>query len=242
MFRIILKEPPDIRYPLDQLTFQRTDVFYHGTRSCFHECIDRQGWLINNLPYNIDQIVELCNLLISMGLQDTNAFRTLSIMTLGQRDFQGRVRPSFTQNYWQALFPYALNPSGETITALLEGVEQLLSLNLDANTVDRLNQINTQYRNLIQNTYPVIYIVVLAEGEYTQIIGRDEVMAEGNVLPERIIARVDFPNGLLHFEVPTDRPPLPWDMAPFLSYLSEFRDDPIFRCHIAFFFKLVESD
>ncbi|MHA1278376.1 MAG: hypothetical protein ACTSRC_19075 [Candidatus Helarchaeota archaeon] len=48
--------PYNVTYPLDQDIFEQSNVLYHGTSSVFCEKIEKRGWVINQQPFDINEI------------------------------------------------------------------------------------------------------------------------------------------------------------------------------------------
>lgn len=61
MNRVTINDPLDIVYPLDKELFEDVNIVYHGTSSCFADNIAKNGWKINGHPYEIQDVVKVCN-------------------------------------------------------------------------------------------------------------------------------------------------------------------------------------
>jgi hypothetical protein len=118
----------DFQYPLDKKTFEDPFVFYHGTSSSYSEYIEKKGWKLNQLPFDIKDVVKICDYFETLGYdEEANfAFSNLKSFSLGGDNIYVKFRPtSFSGGYWLAR-TYAGKLGGETMKNLFQAIQLLL--------------------------------------------------------------------------------------------------------------------
>lgn len=127
MDRLIINDPLNIVYPLNKDIFEDDYVVYHGTSSCYITNIEQNGWRINDQPYNIKDIVNICKVFSDINFSD-EGYSVLSPFTLSSdQSHVGDKRASFTNNYWMAR-GFASVQGGETLHALLKAIQSFQQL------------------------------------------------------------------------------------------------------------------
>ena len=107
----------DITYPLDKNIFDDRFIVYHGTSSIYSNQIESKGWIINDYPYDMTDMKEICQICNSISFKGSRA-QTEMIKGYCMGDHVSNKPIYFTQDYWIAR-NYAINPGGESINALL---------------------------------------------------------------------------------------------------------------------------
>lgn len=223
----ILDDPIDILYPLDNCIFDNPKIVYHGTCSSFSKMIESTGWQINNPPYDIDDVKYVCECYNSLGIQN-DVYGTLRHYTLGMSNGETNY-PRFTKNYWIAR-NFASFKCGETISSLVDGVEELVSnRELSREKIERLRKLKQKYRDIFQNSFGVVYVIdvepdwfsnwgPMAGNIETNEPNIDLILIE-NLPPENIKAKIEFHNGITSYRPDYDYP------LPLLRTLDSFRRD-----------------
>lgn len=247
----IINNPNNVIFPLAREDFENLNLVYHGTRSCFSNLIQDNGWVMHSPPYNFDDVEYIIEQTRIKGYK-INGVGMLIAFTTKTDAIQSNERnlrlkyPSFSQNYWTAR-AYSNYRGGETVHNILLAVEEFLynykkfSEIIEKEIIDRFDEIKNKYRNIIGDSYPVVYVIEIDPEwfspwevrENTYQKPRDEIVLIRDVVPECIKARIDFPKGLHPFHPKYEYPlPLEWSLEGFIESLGDYESihiDPILK-------------
>lgn len=276
-----VKENNEILYPLGRNLFEDPKVVYHGTTSCFTVGIEQNGWRINDQPYDINDVKDICELSKELDYL-SGGYAVLRPFTLGDSNsYIDDKRASFTKNYWMAR-GFASMLGGETIHALFECIKALKELviskerfedhirylrkefdkynhiinnikkddphylSIESNYIwfktaiekmndvkfihaisDKMQNLERKYHHFIDNVYGVVYALKIQPiwfkewDDYPSKKTLTDFLAITDIEPSNIIARIDFPNGILPYTPAINNPlPLPWKMEVFKDFIS----------------------
>lgn len=117
--------PDDLKFPLGKKLWESANIWYHGTSNIYSEKIETCGWQAGDLPYSINDIKRVVDILDTIRVrgtpQDVPDFfdSILYNYTLeGKSEEFDKRSISLTRDYWRAR-NYASLDGGETIDALL---------------------------------------------------------------------------------------------------------------------------
>jgi len=231
---IYIEDPRDVTYPLECETYDNPLVVYHGTSNVFTERIENKGWLINDQPYNIDDIEFVCKAYEDLHYTESESYSVIRTYTLGFENLHvGKKSASFSQNYWTAR-NYAIKPGGETIKNLILAIDDFLNLHKNLKISKELCNIREKYIKDTKNHYPVVYCVKVEPEWFEKWETPDldicfksvNLFANESILPSAIVARIDFPKGAIRFFPALNQPhPLSWELEKFKEWLSEHPQD-----------------
>lgn len=159
---IEIRDPDNVFYPLNKECYEDISLVYHGTSSCYTEMVEKEGWGINDQPYDMDDIRYICETFEIIDYTN-KGYAELRPFTLGVSDIHlKKKRPSFTSGYWMAR-GFASVPGGETINGLFKAVKEFIkfsnSIELKQNHVNSLKLKFENYGEFlkkIKNTDPNI--------------------------------------------------------------------------------------
>lgn len=278
---ISIEEEDDIIYPLTCELFENPEILYHGTSSCYTAGIEQNGWHINDQPYDIIDIKNICEFFEELDYRG-GGYSKLRPYTLGMSDSRlNKKEASFTSNYWMAR-GFASIIGGETIRALFESISAFKQLNFsdemfenhikhlkkeferykhlinnikrdDANyltirdnydwfktaikkmrdkefmetALEKMNSLEAKYHPFVDKVYGIVYVLKIKpewfknwNDNYLKEAKTDFFTKE-DIGPNHIIARIDFPNGIIPYTPASNIPlPLPWALDIFKDYIS----------------------
>lgn len=265
MMGIDIHNANDITYPLDKNTFDDRFIVYHGTSNIYSNQIESNGWIINDYPYEMEDMevaYQICN---SIGFKGSGA-QTEKIKGYCIGDHISHKPAYFTQDYWIAR-NYSFISGGESIRALLSLITEfseminnktlidkhVIYLNKQLNDAilrndiavneyrqkisnfegslikedikNKLYEIRDKYEKMVQPSNPVVYAVkispdMFSNWRYIEIFRELNLMSSVDISPSRIIAKINFPNGVNRFRQGFDLPlPVAWDMDKFKDWL-----------------------
>ena len=126
-----ISNPNDVCYPFSKEWYDDPYILYHGTSHVYSESIEKNGWNVNEQPYEIDDFQNICKLFEDIGWDGTpknSGHSVLRSFTVGGNDDYVDVKPaSFSQNYWTAR-NYSRNIGGESIHYLFLAIEDILNI------------------------------------------------------------------------------------------------------------------
>ena len=225
MKEIEIINPNNIIFPLDKRSLESSKVIYHGTNSIFSAEIEKEGWIVNCIPYNLEDAKYICDTYDRIGKKGPN-YSTLKSFTLQSGNIIKQIKkfPWFSGNYWIAR-NFASYPGGESIAHILKAVNELL--NYEQISDNKILALQKKYNNLIQHSIGIVYIVeVEADGfsswEAEAVEPILEIMMNFDIPSEWIIAQIVYPNGITTFR-PDYKYPLPvlWNIESFKKKIKK---------------------
>lgn len=221
---LTIDNPSDKNFPLEDEVLYDPYIVYHGTNSCFSYSIEKDGWNIEK-PFYLDDVkfvsslFESCQHLYSSIINSNENEKILPYLSCSYAILhhvanKEEINPCFSQNYWHAR-NYAFYRGGETIDALLNLTEFLLNhpecipcygSELKPK-INALENINEKYSKLVEGSYPIVYAVRVKqewfenfpEGEIAKNKWAVDLVATTPIKPKFIIARIDFPKGIVPY-------------------------------------------
>ena len=83
MKTIDINNPNDILFPLPDEIFENPKMLFHGTWSTFSKKLESVGWIINDLPYNMEDVKFVCCVYETLGITRNDCYGTLKYYTQG---------------------------------------------------------------------------------------------------------------------------------------------------------------
>ena len=116
----------NVFFPLEKKLFDDPDVIYHGTGSGFISKIEKDGWKINDLPYDVDDFVKVEKYYDEIGFRgfSNRGWANFSFVHTNGTIHRNTL-PSFTSNYWTAR-NYSANTMGEAIRNLIIAIDDYI--------------------------------------------------------------------------------------------------------------------
>ena len=214
----------NIIFPLEKEIFENQKIVYHGTWSTFSSMIESKGWIVNDLPYDIEDVKYICDVCKNIGVNREAYYDVLKYFTLslGRDNNQIIKFPSFSPNYWISR-NYASYRGGETITHILEATQKLLKYNRaeEPKYLETIKKIRNKYEKLTQGGYGVVYVVKedidwFSNWKKFDKEPQTELILKNDIPSESIQVRINYPKGITPFRPDCNYPlPLSWALEPF---------------------------
>ena len=231
---IKINNPNDIVFPLEQKIFENPKILYHGTWSSFSKKIESVGWIINDLPYDMEDIRFVCYVSEILGTTQETYYGTLKYYTQGLGRGSDYLKPvSLSPNYWIAR-NFTGFRGGETIHHICEALNDLLNSDKleEVEYLEKLKRLQKKYRGLTRDGYGVVYLVEVekdwfANWKNLENEPQTELILKNDLPPGCIKARINFKNGVTPFRPDYAYPlPLPWTLDSFKRNLGKSKSKP----------------
>lgn len=146
-------------------------LMFHGTSSCYSETIEARGWRLGWRPFRWEDMEFLLDLSEGVRLNHTESVY-LEVNLEAQRKCEDRG--SYFTYLLEGAVQYAENTGGETIRCAVSRIKALLHHLRDtdgyAPEKTRLAALLNAWRPLIDNSFPVIYLVRGSEITFPDVL------------------------------------------------------------------------
>lgn len=145
MKTIFISNPNDVCYPFSKEWYDDPYILYHGTSNIHSESIEKNGWNVNEQPYEIKDFQKICKLFEDIGWDGTSKNSGHSVLRSytvgGGDDYVNEKFASFSQDYWTAR-NFSRYVGGESIHYLFLAIEDILNISEN-------NQLQDEHRDFL---------------------------------------------------------------------------------------------
>ncbi len=223
MKTIDINNPNDILFPLPDEIFENPKMLFHGTWSTFSKKLESVGWIINDLPYNMEDVKFVCCVYETLGITRNDCYGTLKYYTQGLgRGPDSSKFVSFTPNYWIAR-NFTAYRGGETIHHICENLNDLINSDKleEFEYLKKLKRLHKKYYELTRDGFGVVYVVDV-DWKVFENKPQIEVILKNDLPSKCIKAKINFQNGVIPFRPDYNYPlPLPWTLDSFKKNLGK---------------------